>query len=214
MSRLATLAALLPLLAGASEDPRTQVVLESECRTVASQRQLTLFANGTLRLRDGEGATRTMRLVELGNSETEAYVARLSEIAFDDLAPQSRGLQGDLVESCRVEIDLPRDEPRVFTYDAFDSLTLGLRHVLLVIDDLIAEFQTVSDVEARARGYDPEIGDILVRRSDGARFEVLGFTMEGTGVELEGIDQPITVFVREDQILDEYDPQGEAGEGR
>ncbi len=213
MRPLVALAVLMPILTGAAEDPRTKVVLESDCHTEASRRQITLFANGTVRLRDGMGATRTMRLVELGASETQAYVNRLAEITFDDLAPQSRGLDGEHVESCRVEIGLPDTEPRVFTYEEFDSLTLGLRHTLLVVDDLVAEFAMVREVEHRPRGYEPEIGDIVVRRLDGARFEVLGFTLEGTGVELEGIDQPMTVFILEDELLDEFDPVDDVGEG-
>lgn len=198
----------LPRPGAGDEDPRSRVLADSDCRTTTSRRQLTLFANGTVRLRDGSGATRTLRLAELGTSELEAYVARLAAIAFDDLAPQSRGLEGDLVESCRIELALPEASERVWEFDKFDTLPLGLEHVLLVLDDLLAEVEGVRQTQARARGYTPQIGDIVVRRRDGARFEVLGFTLEGTGVELEGIDQPITVFILEDDILDEYDPPG------
>ena len=190
----------------AEEDPRSRVVVDSDCRTEASRRQLTLFANGTLRLRDGIGATRTMRLVELGESELQAYVNRLAEIRFDDLAPQSPGLDGEWVESCTVELAVAGEVERRFEFGKFDTVSLGLKHALLIIDDLIAEVQDVRETVARARGYTPEIGDIVVRRRDGARFEVLGFTIEGTGVELEGIDQPITVFILKEAILDEYDP--------
>lgn len=213
MSRIAALLLLLSWLGLSEEDPRSTVVLESDCHTETSRRQLTLFANGTLRLRDGIGATRTMRLAELGDNELQAYLNRLSDIRFDDLAPQSSGLEGDWVESCRIELAVPGAHRRVFEYAKFDTVSLGLKHVLLLVEDLLAEFHSVREAAARPRGYEPELGDIVVRRRDGARFEVLGFTLEGTGVELEGIDQPITVYILKDSILDEYDPP-DGGEDR
>ena len=36
-----------------------------------------------------------MRLAELGDSELRAYINRLEDISFDDLAPQAKGLEGD-----------------------------------------------------------------------------------------------------------------------
>ena len=210
MSRLlltVTLLLVAPLAQGsAEEDPRSRVVVDSDCRTETSRRQLTLFANGTLRLWDGSGATRTMRLAELGASELEAYVNRLAAVRFDDLAPHSQGLEGEWVESCRLELALPGHETKRFEYGRFDTLPHHLKHILLVLDDLQAEVEEARETTARARGYTPEIGDIVVRRRDGARFEVRGFTLEGSGVELQGIDQPLTVFILEDEILDEYDP--------
>ncbi len=99
---------LRPLLASATAtDPRSRVLLASDCRTETARREVTLFANGTIRIRTGRGATREMRLAELGRSELEAYVARLDEIEFDDLASSSPGLEGDWVEDCRLVLDLP-----------------------------------------------------------------------------------------------------------
>jgi hypothetical protein len=145
--------------------------------------------------------------------ERDAYVARLSAIEFDDMAPQLRGLEGDLVESCTLELELPGTETRRFDWEQFDTLPHGLRHVLLVVDDLLVEFETARELDLRPRGYEPELGDILVRRIDGASFEIRGFSVEGTGVELEGIEQPVTVFLLLDNLLDEFDP-ADSGERR
>ena len=188
------------------EDPRTRVLLEQLCENDFSRRQLTLFGNGTLRLRDGEGATRVMRLVELGAVELEAFLQRLGEIRFDDLAPSSSGLGGEWVESCRLDLHLPELEGRSFDYGPYDTISLGLRHLLLVVEDMLLEFKDAHPRASRARGFEVEVGDLLVRRRDGARFEVLGFTLEGTGVELLGFDQPLTIFVRKEDLQVEFDP--------
>lgn len=206
--------ALLPLLlimdspspvAGA-EDARSRVVLSSDCRTTTSRRELTLFANGTLRVFDGLGATREMRLAELGQAELQAYVARLRKISFDDLPPGSPGLEGEWVERCRLELRRTGEAPRVLAYGPYDSLPLAWKHVLLVVDDLFEEIRTQPEAGERVRRYEPEVGDILVRRNDGARYEVLGFTLEGSGVELLGIEEPLTIYILRDHLLDEFDP--------
>jgi hypothetical protein len=79
-----------------------------------------------------------------------------------------------------------------------------------VVDDLLVEVERYGPEEAsRVREFDLTIGDRLVRRRDGAHFEVLGFTMEGNGVELQGIDLPITVIIRLDEVQREFAPDEE-----
>ena len=200
MIKIAVLLVLTSWLVGTDQDPRSQVVLESDCMTEASRRQITLFANGTVRMRDGLGATRTMRLVELGDVELRAYQNRLRDIRFDDLAPHSSGMEGSLVERCKVEVAPPESETLLFEYGQFDTIPLGLKHVLLLIEDLVVEFESVREAAARPRGYEAKIGYIVTRRHDGARFEIRSFTLEGYGVELEGLDQPITIYLSKGDI--------------
>lgn len=188
------------------EDARSRVILSSDCRTTSSRRELTLFANGTLRIFDGLGATREMRLAELGRAELEAYVARLRKISFDDLPPGSAGLEGEWVERCRLELRLAGEEPRVLAYGPYDSLPLAWKHVQLLVDDLLEEIRARPEADERVRRYEPEVGDILVRRSDGARYEVLGFTLEGNGVELLGLEEPLPIYILGDHLLDAFDP--------
>lgn len=209
--RALLLVALLAGSAAAEEDPRSRVLLRSSCETEASARELTLFANGTVRLREGMGATRTMRLSELGDSELRAYINRLEDIAFDDLAPQAKGIEGDLVERCELELELPEEEPKELVYGQFDSIPHGFRHVLLVVDDLLLVAQSERLAGERVRAFEPELGDFVVRRRDSARFEVVGFSIEGTGVEIRGIDQPVTIYILKDQLLTEFEPDPDPG---
>ncbi len=85
----------------------------------------------------------------------------------------------------------------------------GLQQVLLIVDDLLLEVgRQGADAGAPIRALELRVGDEVVRRRDGARFTVLGFTMEGTGVELQGIDQPITIILLKDDVRLEFDPAG------
>ena len=153
MIKIAVLLVLTSWLVGTDQDPRSQVVLESDCMTEASRRQITLFANGTVRMRDGLGATRTMRLVELGDVELRAYQNRLRDIRFDDLAPHSSGMEGSLVERCKVEVAPPESETLLFEYGQFDTIPLGLKHVLLLIEDLVVEFESVREAREASESW-------------------------------------------------------------
>ena len=48
-------------------------------------------------------------------------------------------------------------------------------------------------------GYDPLSGDLL-ERTDGVRFEVVGKTLDGLGVELSSPDQPLTIYVPQGEL--------------
>jgi hypothetical protein len=150
-----------------------------------------------------------MRLSELGDAELRAYINRLADIPFDDLALQAEGLEGDWVERCELLLDLPEEERQELSYGRFDTIPLGFRHVLLVVDDLLVVAQAERLAGDRTRAFDPEIGDFLIRRRDSARFEVVGFSIEGTGVEIRGIDQPVTIYLLKDQLLTDFEPEPE-----
>jgi hypothetical protein len=209
LAPLTVLLALQPLPIFAqqdqSEDPRSRVVLDQTCENDFSRRQVTLFANGTLRRLVGEGATREMRLAELGPAEYEAFMARLGHLRFDDLAHRSAGMGGDWVESCRLELALPHREKKTFEYGPYDTVSPGLRQILLIFDDLMLEIARVGPDAPRVRGFEVEVRDRVIRRRDGARFEVIGFTLEGNGIELQGLDQPVTIFVVKSEIQLEFD---------
>jgi hypothetical protein len=48
-------------------------------------------------------------------------------------------------------------------------------------------------------GYRPRRGDVL-RRVDETLFEVVGFTSDGKGVELQGVDQPLTLYLAPEDL--------------
>jgi hypothetical protein len=52
-------------------------------------------------------------------------------------------------------------------------------------------------------GYEPRPGDVL-RRHDGELYEVITLTADRQGVELQGVEQPLTLFVARSELVGEF----------
>jgi hypothetical protein len=52
-------------------------------------------------------------------------------------------------------------------------------------------------------GYEPAVGDVL-RRVDGVLFEVQGRTADELGLELQGVNQPLTVYIAKDRVAEVF----------
>src|SRR4029079_14992464 len=63
---------------------RSRELLDYRCANSLGVRQVTLFANGTVRVREGLGKEPKMRLGELGPVELAGYLRRL---AAEDISP-------------------------------------------------------------------------------------------------------------------------------
>lgn len=168
-----------------------------DCRTDSHRRDVTLFANGTLRLRQGPPEAVAMWLVELLPEERDAYLARLAGDSRAEAEPDSRTVGGDWVERCELAIHLPGTLPETYELGRFDSVSLGLRRALAIAEELIARVDVSVPPEGTTRlplAYQPEVGD-EIRRADGEWFRVEGYTADGGGVELSALDQPIVLYV-------------------
>jgi hypothetical protein len=72
-----------------------------------------------------------------------------------------------------------------------------LQRAVALAEELAARVDTSVPAEGTTRlpvGYRPEVGDEL-RRPDGAWFRVEGYTADGSGVELSGLEQPLVLYV-------------------
>jgi hypothetical protein len=187
---------------------RSRVVVRLDCANVLSRRELTLFANGTLRLKAGRPGEEGMSLAELGPDELEDALALLAEIDFDETDPATTGPDGEWVERCLLELELPGRATVERRFKRFDSLPLALARALAVVDGLasgIEEPRGGPGDRGPARlpvGYEPEPGDLL-RHADGTLYEVITFTADGEGVELQGVDQPLTLYLSRGRLGDE-----------
>ena len=195
---LVALAVLAPgiFVAGAEPaDPRVVELLRLECATELGRRELTLFANGTVRLREGPAGEEELKLGELAPDELAAYRERLRAEDLSEVAPDRSGPSGDWIEACSLTLSPDGEEPApVFRFGRFDRLPLALSRVLAVAEDLAAEVSAVAEEDRLPDGYRPRRGDVL-RRADGALFEVVGPTADRRGVELRGVDMPLTVYI-------------------
>ena len=84
-----------------------------------------------------------------------------------------------------------------------DSLPLALGRLLRVVDDLLLEVDRLAPRSELPADYEARAGDRL-RRFDGVIFEVVAYTGDGAGLELEGVDAPLVLFIPVAALRDEF----------
>ena len=186
---------------GTRPDKRSIELLKFDCRSDLGSRRLTFFANGTLRLISARGTEEIMKLAELTPDEVLAYQERLaaedlSEV--DELEPLS--MSGLGVEHCELYLRLWEGDQRRYRFARLDSLPLTLSRVVGIAESMAYQAESQTPTADFSPSYIPQAGDILIRE-DGLRFEVVGLTGEGTGVELEQVEQPITIYVPLNELV-------------
>jgi hypothetical protein len=169
-------------------------LVDHRCVGELAEDQLTLFANGTVRLRERVGEREDMLLAELERNEIDGFVARLRDIDLSEAESLRQGITGEWISQCGLSLTLPDLPAAFFRYGRFDVLP----HALETVRQVLTEVETLARTRAvhgsLPKGYQPRPGD-FVRRGDGELFEVIGLTADGKGVELNGINQPITIYV-------------------
>lgn len=184
-------------------DLRSMVVLRYDCESEIGRREVTLFANGTVRLFDGPLGEEEMELGELDPLALDGVLARIAAENLAESPERYHGVEGEWVERCVLELPLREGEgPTTFRFSRYSSLPLELSRVVAVADELIAV--AAGDRGAGLPGgYEPKAGDVL-RRDDGARFRVVGFTSDGKGLELVGLDVPLTLYLPPDALREQF----------
>jgi hypothetical protein len=209
MSALALLAcvAVAALSAGepaaAPEDPRSLALLRNECTTALGRRETTLFANGTVRVRETGGAEASLLLGELAPDETDAFRRRLGDLDLSETDRRESAVGGALVERCRLELRRDGHGPETFDYGRFGSHSLALAAALRIVEELAARATPETTRTSLPKGYRPHAGDILVR-VDGRRYSVVALTTDDKGVELLGLEQPLVLYVPLAELAREF----------
>jgi hypothetical protein len=177
------------------QDPRVVELLRQECVTATGRRDVTLFANGTVRVREVGPNARGLLLGELGPVELEGFRRRLAELDLSETDRRESVVAGALIERCRLELRRDGRAAESFDYGRFGSHSLALAAALRIAEDLAAIARPETARASLPRGYAPKAGDILVR-TDGERFAVVGLTGDGKGVELAGVRVPLVLYVQ------------------
>jgi hypothetical protein len=188
--------------AGAT-DARVVHILQFDCRNELGRREITLFGNGTIRLREGELGREWVGLAELGPDEMQAYLNRLGEEDLSKMDRLPRGVEGRWVEKCDFNLHLAGQPARSFQFGRYDTLPLALSRVLRVAEDMAAEVEDLKGDEQLPVDYEPQRGDIL-KRFDGELFKVYGFTTDKRGLEMQGVKQPIILYVLREELRKEF----------
>jgi hypothetical protein len=188
---------------GAVPSNRSIEVLRLDCASRLGRREVTLFGNGTIRLRDGPIGKEWMGLAELGPDELQGTLRRLGEEDLSDASHLPQGVVGEWVEKCDLVLALPGGKRQKFFYGRYDTLPLALYRVQRVAEELADKVALLRDVEVLPEHYEPRLGDVL-KRTDGTRYRVANFTSDRKGVELDGIDQPLHLIVLKEQMRMEF----------
>jgi hypothetical protein len=208
MRRLLALLSLFAALAAPAAgetpvDPRSVEILRYDCASALGRREVTLFANGTIRLRDGPLGEEWMGLAELGPDERDGVLHRLADEDLSAAARLPRGVDGDWVERCELRLQLPGRPLQEFRFGRYDTLPLALSRVVRVAREMGEKVLDLKASEHLPEDYEPRRGDVL-KRVSGRLFRVFGFTSDDKGVELEGVDDPLTIYVRREELRREF----------
>lgn len=189
--------------ASPAPDRRGTPIVRLGCTSDIGHREITLFGNGTVRVLEGaRGAEPVLRLGELEPAEAEAAVAQLRREDLSETDPDAGTVSGEWVERCELDLALPGQGPRRFAFRRFDALSLPLARAVALVEGL-AERTALVRSEHLPPGYAARIGDVL-RRVDGTLFEVVAFTADGLGVELQGLVEPLTLYLTKDAVPLEF----------
>ncbi len=203
-SRFPAMAILLLAALPAQGDDRSTEILRYECRTDVSRRETTLFANGTIRLRKGQIGNEWMGLAELAPDKLQGFVNRLAGEDLAESKSPDKGPEGAWIEHCELRLQLPGKDLQTYHFGQYDPLPLNLSHVVRIAQELEKKVPIVKESDDLPAGYEPRRGDVLKHIGDGNRFRIMGFTSDSKGIELEGIDQPIELYIPKDQIRKKF----------
>ncbi len=191
----------------AAADDRSTELMRYQCSSSLGRRDITLFANGTVRLRQGLWDAQELYLDELLREELASYVKKLRDIQSStassptDLVPNA--MSGKWIEHCEIQLSLPGAESTTYAFSAYDIPSLVVAGLIHVAEDLAAYTRPPDRPERLPKGYLPRPGHIL-RAADGGRFQVMGLTGDGLGVELVELESPVMIFVSIEELGDMF----------
>ena len=178
----------------AVRSPVTTELFKYDCRSENAREEITLFGNGTLRLRQGLLEHPSMFLLELAPPDLEDLKRRIGRLDLEEAQAFGGTLEGEWVGQCVLEVSVAEGPLLQLSFHQFDALSLGVQRAVDLGLELIDRVRLNSTDGGLPPGYEAKIGDYL-RHLDGQIFEVVGFTSEGRGIELHGVEQPLGLFV-------------------
>ncbi len=196
---------LVPFLTQAAPRPDIHRLLVYDCESEIGSREVALFDDGTIRLEEGPPGEEEITLETLDPDRLQAFVRRLRQAKKPEryTDPSVRGLGGDWVERCRLEVTLPGEAPVAVFFVRYDSLSLSVGHLVRIAEDVLQAIRDAAPPSSLPPDYEPRAGDVLLRR-DGQRFRVARPTGDGTGLEMAGLDQPVTLYVPRGALRAEF----------
>ncbi len=211
----ASVAVLALVPSSLAADNRSTELLHYTCASELSRRDITVFANGTVRLRQGPLDARELYLDELLPEELAAAIGQLRAIQKSAEAPAVQlpagAPSGEWVEACELRLALPGAPPATWATSAYDIPPLVITRLIHLAEDL-AEFTRPPELAERLPAdYRPRHGDVLVG-AEGGRYRVMGLTSDELGVELIELGTPVMIVVPVAELADLFSALEEPGD--
>lgn len=179
-------------------DERSIERLRVDCRNELTRRDITLFGNGTIRLRQGPWQKQEMFLEELGPKELTTYLKKLLRIRHSDRFSETQSVRvdidGEWLQRCRMTLEVPGDRPLYFSYSPLETQPLALGQLILMAEELASFTRPSASRSHLRKSYRPERDDLLVHQTTGVTYRVIAATDDGKGVELESTVEPLVVY--------------------
>lgn len=178
------------------------IVLEHIARQGTTVERLTLFADGMV-VWHSRGGLDTERLVkqQLSPEELAVYRDALTASGIGALKEgnYSERLEGPVLRQWTLKVALPGGRPRTYEGNGLEVVPLALGNVLTIAEDLklalLEGKREVDPFEARL----PRLGDLLLD-PEGGRWQVRGMDDQSGSFELKGLDQPMTRYVKREDL--------------
>ncbi|MGH9400224.1 MAG: hypothetical protein ACRD00_07630 [Thermoanaerobaculia bacterium] len=175
-------------------------------QTTEGYERLTLFADRTLVWKTSRGAEEQVRRKTMSADETDFFCQYFARDEFFALPGDLRsGMTGDAVAQSRVSLTRPDGSRKAIRFDEFSSFSaesISLKASLLGLRNLFTERL------APATSFTPETlkpGTVL-RRFDGIVFRVRRVIADKELVELEGVKDPIFLYLALSQMRYQFAP--------
>lgn len=196
------------------KDLRSTEWLKYTCSNSLGRRDVTLFANGTVRLREGLWESQQVYLHELAPPELRLERQLLGSVFDATSTPRQQlsfgGVDGEWIEHCDIVLELPNAKPFHYKFGQFEMPPLEVSRLVQISEDLASLTRPLDPVQRLSPTYEPKRGDTLVD-GDGERFRIIGLTSDGRGVEVESLSVPMRILHPIDMLPSlfvAYEPRG------
>lgn len=169
-------------------------------RTRETVSRLTLFSDRTLVRKTALGKQSDIKKRKLSVEEYDYYAAYFSDPeSLRAAGSHESGATGDLLSISEVSFQLPDGRKWRMSFDSLSSLTFEAVRVKSALEGLYDSFGKVLPSPSDFSPEKMPAGTIL-RRRDGARFRVVHVDPDRSVVELHGLEEPYSLFLKIDEL--------------
>jgi len=204
LARLVALAALSAFLPTPTPTPppssKPTFCVEWVRQSRPGYERVTLFADGTAIWKTSDGEGDRVRRKTLPPAEVEFYCSYFPRREFWSLAEDLRtGLTSDFSGQSLVTLTRPDGSRKVIRFDDLSALSADAGTLRAALDGLKA---AITNPLAPASRFTPDVlaAGTILRRFDGAIFRVIKLEKEKGFVEIVGVSEPYSQFVKIDEL--------------